>query len=100
MYKRWSLNAIAERFGRSKSAIYKIVKKWRRQGTIERTRGTGLMNKKSTNVQDANLIQYLEENPFETANEAAHITNFPASQRTAQRRIRETSNLRSRIAAS
>ncbi|KAL1490168.1 hypothetical protein ABEB36_012906 [Hypothenemus hampei] len=79
--------------------MFKIVKKWREQGTIERARGTGLENKKTTNNEDATLIQHLRAHPFTTATAAAQITNFPASRRTAQRRIRQISDFRCRVAA-
>lgn len=90
---------IAERFGKPKSTIQAIVKKWREQHTVERLRGTGL-KKISTNEEDENLVQFLRDNPFETAVSAARVTQFPGYNRTAQLRVVQCSNLRNRSAAS
>lgn len=97
--EEWSLARIAERFGKPKSTIQAIVKKWREQHTVERLRGTGL-KKISTNEEDENLVQFLRDNPFETAVSAARVTQFPGCNRTAQLRVVQCSNLRNRSAAS
>lgn len=95
----WSYQKLADHFEIPRSTVQGIVRKWRQNRTLERTVGTGLNNKKSSNEEDANLVAYLRNNPFETAVSASQRTGFPASFRTAQRRIRQCSNLRNRAAA-
>ena len=38
---RWSLQRIGDRFGRTKITVNGVVKKWRREQTVERKMGTG-----------------------------------------------------------
>lgn len=95
----WSFQQIGDRFGRAKSTVQTFVEKWRREQTVQRKRGTGISNKKTSNQEDINLVDYVRENPFETAVTAVQRTGFPASDRTAQRRIVQCSNLKNRAAA-
>ncbi|KAL1494040.1 hypothetical protein ABEB36_009706, partial [Hypothenemus hampei] len=62
--ERWSLNVVAERFGKSKSTIHRNLKKRREQQTTERSRDTGLQNKKTTNIQDNSIVTYQQEHPL------------------------------------
>lgn len=63
-----------------------MIKKWYQQHTIELSRGTGLGNRR-TNEQNQKRFSVLRDNTFETAVSAVNMANFPASSRTAQRRI-------------
>lgn len=96
----WSYGRIADHFRVPRSTVQGIVKKWRYHQTLERSVGSGLNNRKSSNEEDRNLVEYLRQNPFETALSAMHRTGFPTSSRTAQRRVRQCSELRNRAAAS
>ena len=68
-----------------------VVKKWRREQTVVRKRGTGqgLIIRKLP-MQNRNLVNYLREYPFATAvfllTKINQRTGFLVSVKTAQRR--------------
>lgn len=94
----WSERRVADRFQVSKSTIHDVKVKWNQRHSLERQVGTG-RPKVSTEEEDYNLVNFLENHPFETAIEARHMTNFPGSVRTARRRVKTISDLRNRPAA-
>ena len=69
----WSFQQIGDRFVRAKSTVQIFVEKWRREQTVQRKRGTGISNKKTSNQEDINLVDYVRENPFETAVTAVQL---------------------------
>lgn len=85
----WSERMVAARFDIPKSTIHNIKKVWGERLSFERGVGSG-RPRVSTEVENANLIQVLQENPFQSAVVAHAETNFPGSVRTARRRIKES----------
>jgi transposase len=94
----WTERRVADRFQVPKSTVHYVKVRWNQRHSLERQVGTG-RQKLSTKEEDNNLIQFLENNPFKIAVEARQMTQFPASARTARRRIRTASNLRNRAGA-
>lgn len=85
----WSIRAIASEYNINKCSVMKVKKRWENERTISRKHGSGRF-KRSNEQQDEALINYLQENPFETAVNAVLETNFPASRSTACRRIKNS----------
>lgn len=94
----WSVRRVADRFGVPKSTVQDIKMKWYQTHSLERTLGTG-RKKISTEQQDNNLVRFLEANPFKTAVSAKEETGFPGCYRTAQKRVKQCSNLENHPAA-
>lgn len=58
-----------------------------------------LIEKKISTPEDGkNLIQFLKDNPFETAVSEVNRTNFPGHVRTARNTVRQDSELGNRAA--
>lgn len=93
-----SLRRIAEQFGKPRSTIQSLRTKWENTGSLERRAGSG-RKKISNENQDNDLIDFLRNNPFQTAVEAHNQTNFPGTVRTARNRIKKNSELRNKVAA-
>lgn len=94
----WSIRRLAAEYNVSKTTIMSVKKQWETNQTVSRKVGSG-RPRKSNNQEDENLINYLRENPFQTAVNAISETNFPASVPTACRRIKLGSELKSCSAA-
>lgn len=92
-----SIRAIAHEVGVNKNTIVLAKKKIIETGVIGRKQGTG-RRRVTTQQQDNQLVNYLRENPYQTAIRAKEETEFPGSSDTAWRRIRDT-EIRSRCAA-
>lgn len=86
----WTIRATAIHLNVNKNTILKLKIRWEQDGTGRR--------KISNEQQDAALITFLRENPFEIARTAIIESNFPGSRSTVSRRIKET-DLRNRVAA-
>lgn len=84
----WSQQQIADEINCSKSAIQKLNKKWVETGDLSRVMGSG-RPRKTTPVNDNELVEYVRQNPFSNSIQAKEETNFPASVRTARKRLRE-----------
>lgn len=80
----------------SHTAINKLRQKWLQLHTTERLPGTG-RQKVTTEEEDRVLVERIQQHPFETAAEAKEASGFPASVRTARRRI-SVRGLRNRAA--
>lgn len=91
------IRAIAAELGISKNTVLSAKRKITEFEAIVRKQGSGRRNV-STEQEDANLLNFLRENPFETAITAREQVNFPASIYTVRRRIKN-SELRNRCAA-
>jgi transposase len=92
-----SVRAIANEMHVSKNTIQLAKQKIRDFGNITRRPGTG--RPKTTTVDDdLALVNVLRLNPFQSAIRARQQSNFPASLKTARRRIRQT-ELKNRCAA-
>lgn len=89
--------AIVAELGISKNTVLSAKRKITKFEAIVRKQGSGRRNV-STEQEDANLLNFLRENPFETAITAREQVNFPASIYTVRRRIKN-SELRNRCAA-
>lgn len=85
----WSIRLLAEEFNVNKNTILKIKRKWENEGTVERKVGTG-RPRKTSEEQDTTLVNYLRNHPFDNASKAKFETNFPASVRTALRRVKKS----------
>jgi len=92
-----AIRDIADELGVSKNTVLLAKQKIARHGTILRNAGSG-PPKISNEDQDRWLVNYLRDNPFETAVKAKEETNFPGSANTARYRIRN-SDIRSRCAS-
>lgn len=93
----WTIRATAIHLNVNKNTILKLKRRWEQDGPIKKKVGTG-RRKISNEQQDAALITFLRENPFEIARTAIIESNFPGSRSTVSRRIKET-DLRNRVAA-
>ena len=60
-------------------------------------KGWKWQKKISNENQDNGLIDFLRNNPFQTAVEAHNQTNFPGTVRTAINRIKKNSELRNKV---
>lgn len=87
---------VAATFGVSRTAINKLLRKWQQHLTVERLPGTG-RRPSTTAAQDLALVQEIRRDPFQSAQEAAIASGFPASVRTTRRRI-AASGLKNRSA--
>lgn len=85
----WSVRILAEEYNRSKTTIQNLKERWDNEQTVERRRGTG-RSSITNEQQDANLVNFVRDHPFDCARRAKVETNFPASVTTALRRIRKT----------
>lgn len=85
----WSIRQIALRYNVNRNSVFKILKRWRQQGNVDRNPGSG-RRKISTIEQDDLLINTLREHPFYSVVQTVGETNFPGSFRTGQRRVRES----------
>lgn len=83
----WSLQRVAQEIGCSKTTIFNLKRKWDETHDLRRRPGTGTA-RSSTQADDEQLVQFLEEHPFASSITAKEETNFPASLRTARKRIR------------
>jgi transposase len=80
------ISDLATEFGVGKSTVSRIKKKWEYERSIKRKAGSD--RPKATNEdQDTQLINFLRQNPINTAANAINETRFPASRSTAARRI-------------
>lgn len=93
----WSIRRVAQELNVGKNTILRIKQRWVNEARLTRNVGSG-RTKMTTADNDAALINYLRDNPFSTAVAAKEETAFPASHRTALRRIKN-SNLRNYSAA-
>lgn len=85
--ERWSVRKVANNYGINKSTVMRVKKRWEMEQSVKRKEGSG-SRKISTAYQDEAILNYLRENPFETARNALIATNFPASRSTVCRRIK------------
>lgn len=92
-----SIRQIAAELHVSKNTILSAKQKIMEYGNIVERPKAG-RPKVSTPNQDHELVQFLRDNPFQTAVKAKEESNFPGSANTARRRIR-LSNLRNRAAS-
>lgn len=83
----WSLGRVANEIGCSRTTIFNLKRKWDETQDLGRRPGTGAA-RSSTQAEDQNLVQYIQEHPFATAIKAVEETHFPASLVTARKRIR------------
>lgn len=83
-----SIRRIALQFNINKNTVFKILKKWRDEGNINRNPGSG-RRRTSTPEQDLALVNVLRANPFSTVIQAVEDINFPGSTRTGRRRVKE-----------
>lgn len=86
------IREIAAELGVNKNTILLAKQKIEEYGAILQRPTTG-RPRVSTANEDYQLVQFLRDNPFETAVNAREETNFPGSANTARRRIR-LSNLK------
>lgn len=80
---------IADELGISKNTVLLAKQKIAEYGSIVRKAGSG-RPKISNEGQDIRLINFLRDNPFETAIKAKEETHFPGSANTARSRIRNS----------
>lgn len=92
-----SIRNVAAELHVSKNTVFLAKKKLTEMGEISRNQGSG-RRKVTSQEEDENLLNNLRQNPFNTAIEAKEQSNFPASIKTARRRI-TNSELRNRCAA-
>lgn len=85
----WSIRSVAREFHLNKSSVFKIKRRWEQDATLARRAVVG-RPKISTIAEDDHVIRYLEENPFKTVRDAIAETNFPGSQPTGCRRIKNS----------
>lgn len=92
-----TIRAIANELHISKNTVLLAKRKIADHGRIVRRPGSG-RPKITTANEDLQLADFLRQNPFQSVIRARQETHFPASLKTARKRIRET-ELRSRSAA-
>lgn len=93
----FSIRQIAALMNIGKDTVFRIKKRWQQERSVQRKVGSG-HPKVSNYNEDAALIEYLRENPFESARMAKDATDFPGSRSTVCRRIK-LSDLQNRVAA-
>lgn len=93
----WSIRSIAQLYGRNKSTIQEIKKRWQQEGSFDRREGSG-GPRISSLEEDALFLGHLRDNPFQMVRQAMNATGFPGSRPTASRRVNK-SELRNRVAA-
>lgn len=84
-----AIRTIANELGIDKNTVLLAKKKLQRDGSIRRKQGSG-RSRISTEDDDTRLVNFLRENPFDTAVKAKDESRFPGSIITARRRIRKT----------
>lgn len=85
----WSIRAVAREFHLNKNSVLKIKRRWEQEATLARRAIPG-RPRITTIAEDNNIIRYLEQNPFKTSRDAIVETNFPGSQPTVCRRIKNS----------
>lgn len=91
-----TIRAIANELRVNKNTVLLAKRKIEAHGRILRIPGSGRPRITTAN-NDLELTNFLRENPFDTVVSARQETFFPASLKTARRRVRET-ELRNRCA--
>ncbi|KAH0814129.1 hypothetical protein GEV33_008662 [Tenebrio molitor] len=94
--ENWTLAEVAADLNVSKSGIFYVKKRWQEM-RLQRPARQGVGRISNENEDDA-VVEYLQQNPFDTAVKAREETHFPGSLRTAQRRMKQ-SVLKSYVAA-
>jgi transposase len=94
--EHWTLAEVAADLNVSKSCIFYVKKRWQEM-RLQRPARQGVGRISNENEDNA-LVEYLQQNPFDTAVKAREETHFPGSLRTAQRRMKQ-SVLKSYVAA-
>ncbi|KAJ3649639.1 hypothetical protein Zmor_021369 [Zophobas morio] len=92
-----SIRTIPTELHISKNTVLLAKKKINEYGRIIRRAGSG-RPKKTTADENIQMANFIREYPFETVVNARQQTNFPASLKTARKRVHET-ELRNRAAA-
>lgn len=87
--ENWSLSEIARDLNVSKSCIFYVKKRWQEEQRLERPVRQGV-GKVSNNEEDNALVEYIRQNPFQTAVKAREETLFPGSVITARRRLKQS----------
>lgn len=84
-----SIRSVARHFHHDKSTILRIKKRWEQEHTTQRKIGSG-RKRISTPDQDNELINRLRQDPFASGVQAASHIDFPGSQPTVSRRVKES----------
>lgn len=92
-----STEDVANGIGDSSRTVRRWYARWNTEGTVARLPDSGSV-RATGDEQDVALLQHIREHPFNSAVEAVASTGFPASVRTARRRLRP-GGLRARHAA-
>lgn len=83
-----SVREVEARLGVPKSTVGRIKQKWETELTVARRPGGGAP-RKSTPAEDRALRDYMHDHPFADVTYAINVTNFPGSNQTGLRRLRE-----------
>jgi len=81
-----SASTASEQYGIPMSTAREWLQKYRRDGQVERRKGTGLW-RVSSPAQDAALVTEAERNPFFSARDLKAATGFPEGKNTIISRL-------------